>query len=269
MKWTNRIKSVAIGSFDGLHLAHQELIALAEALVVIERNSGYLTPGFKRTHFTDRPCFFYLFDKIKSLTPQAFVTRLQENFPALEKIVVGYDFHFGRAKEGNASMLRELFDGEVVIVDEVSLGTVPIHSRTIKRYIAEGNITMANRLLGREYVIEGEIVRGQGLGARELVPTLNLRAGHYQLPLEGVYVSRTKLDEEWFPSVTFLGHRATTDGSFAIETHILGRDIGEKEGEVAIAFRAFLRKNQKFDAVDSLKMQIELDIAQAKAFIDP
>ena len=266
MKLTNRIRSVAIGSFDGLHLAHQELIALSEALVVIERNSGYLTPGYKRTHFTDRPCFFYLFDKIQSLTPQAFVAKLCEDFPRLEKIVVGYDFHFGREKEGNASMLRELFDGEVVIVDEVSIGGISVHSRTIKRYLSQGDIAMANRLLGREYALEGTIVKGQGIGARELVPTLNLKVEHYRLPIEGVYASRTNLDGEWYPSVTFLGHRVTTDGSFAIESHILRRDIGERSGEVMVSFRALLRENRRFDGLSDLKVQIDADIDKAESY---
>jgi len=264
VKLSNQIHSVAIGSFDGLHLAHQELIALSEALVVIERNSGYLTPGYKRTHFTDRPCFFYLFDKIRSLTPQAFVARLCEDFPRLEKIVVGYDFHFGKEKEGDASMLKALFAGEVVIVDEVSIGGIPVHSRTIRHYLSQGDIAGANRLLGREYSIEGRIVKGQGIGTKELVPTLNLRVEHYRLPREGVYVGRTMLEGVWYPSVTFLGHRVTTDGSFAVESHILGRDIGERSGEATVSFRALLRENSKFDTLAALKAQIDRDIDRAK-----
>jgi len=266
MSSANPIHSVAIGSFDGIHLAHQALISLADALIVIERNSGYLTPGYKRTDYTSKPCFFYLFDTIKSLSPFEFVSRLKEDFPYLKKIVVGYDFHFGRAKEGNAKTLRELFDGEVVIVDEVSVGGIPVHSRTIKSFLAEGNIAMANKLLGREFAIEGWIVKGQGLGSRELVPTLNLKVEHYRLPLEGVYASRTKLGREWYPSVTFLGHRVTTDGSFALESHILRRDIGERRGEATVAFRALLRENRKFDTLDQLKAQIKADIIEAETY---
>ena len=116
MKYSNQIKSIAIGSFDGMHLAHQALIARAEAVAVIERGGGYLTPGYKRTMFTDRPCYFYLFEKIRDLTPEDFVGLLQEDFPSLEKIVVGYDFAFGRGKAADASMLRRLFEGEVEIV---------------------------------------------------------------------------------------------------------------------------------------------------------
>ena len=263
MKFENSIHSVAIGSFDGIHLAHQELIRLSDALVVIERNSGYLTPGYKRTHYTDEPCFFYLFDKIKSLSPKEFVERLEKDFPQLQKIVVGYDFHFGKSKEGNAQTLRALFSGEVVIVDEVSIGGIAIHSRTIKSFLSEGNVEMASKQLGREYTVEGEVVSGQGIGGRELVPTLNLKVHHYRLPKEGVYAGKTRIDGEWLPSVIFLGHRITTDGSFAVESHILGRDIGVIRGDATISFTAFIRENRKFDTLDMLKEQIEKDIVKA------
>lgn len=267
MKIENRIGSITIGSFDGLHLAHQELIALAETVAVIERNSGYLTPGYKRTHYTDKPCAFYHFDKIKSFTPKEFIAKLQKDFPQLQKIVVGYDFHFGKGKEGNAQTLRGLFDGEVVIVDEVSLGGVPVHSRTIKASLREGNIDLANRLLGRNYTIDGVVVKGQGLGRKELVPTLNLKTDHYQLPLEGVYATKTKIGKEWYYSVSFLGHRVTTDGSYAVETHVLERDIGEVTGTVQIEFVALVRENMKFDSLDALREQIAIDIENTREIL--
>ena len=256
----NTIKSIAIGSFDGLHIAHQTLINQADALVIIERNGGYLTPGYKRAFYTDKICCFYHFEKVKSLTPKAFVDTLQKDFPALEKIVVGYDFHFGKAKAGNAEMLQSLCNKEIVVVDEVSCEGIPVHSRTIKAYLREGNIAMANMLLGRKYIIEGEVIEGQGLGKKELFPTLNLDVNHYQLPLEGVYATRTKVGKQWLASVSFLGHRVTTDGSYAVETHILDSDIGEVHGNVSIEFVAFMRKNRKFDGLDALKKQIEDDI---------
>ena len=267
MSIENRVGSVTIGSFDGLHLAHQELISLAEVVVVIERNSGYLTPGYKRTHYTNKFCAFYHFDKIKSYTPKAFIDKLQKDFPQLRKIVVGYDFHFGKGKEGNAEILKELFDGEVVIIDEVSLGGVPVHSRTIKACLREGDIDLANRLLGRNYTIEGVVIKGQGLGRKELVPTLNLKTDHYQLPLEGVYATKTRIGKEWCLSVSFLGHRVTTDGSYAVETHVLERDIGEVGGTVCIEFVALIRKNEKFESLDALREQIGIDIDKAREIL--
>ena len=264
MQLNNQIKSIAIGSFDGIHTGHRTLIDKADALVIIERNGGYLTPGYKRSNFTSKICCFYHFDKIKSLTPQAFVHRLEADFPALETIVVGYDFHFGKGKSGNAQLLATLCDKEIMIIDEVSHEEIPIHSRTIKEYLREGKVEMANQLLGRTYHIEGEVVRGQGLGKKELVPTINLDVKEYQSPMEGVYATRTQIEGKWFNSVSFLGHRVTTDDSYAVETHILDQEIGEVEGKVVLEFVDFIRINQKFDSLDALKMQIQNDITTAK-----
>jgi riboflavin kinase/FMN adenylyltransferase len=262
--YKNSIKSIAIGSFDGIHYAHKKLIDEADALVIIERNSGYLTSGFKRSHFTNRECHFYHFDSIKGLEPKAFVSMLSEDFPCLEKIVVGYDFHFGKNKSGNAEMLRSLCDIEVMVIDEVYLKGISVHSRTIKNTISLGNIVLANTFLGRDYHIEGKIISGQGLGKTSLVPTLNLEVEEYILPLAGVYATLTVIDEMMYESVSFLGHRVSTDGSYAIETHILDEDLGELQGKIKLVFKDFLRANQKFESLESLKAQIKEDIAKAK-----
>jgi len=267
LKFNNNIKSIAIGSFDGLHIAHKTLINEVDAIVIIERNGGYLTPGYKRSLHTDKVCCFYHFDKVKSLSPEAFVNKLKDDFPSLEKIVVGYDFHFGKGKAGNAEMLQALCDREVLVVDEVSIEGIPVHSRTIKAYLREGNVVMANKLLGRRYTIDGEVITGQGLGKKELVPTLNLHVEHYQLPLEGVYATRTRIGEEWLSSVSFLGHRVTTDGSYAVETHVIDKDIGEVNGIVVLEFVSFIRGNQKFDGLDALKKQIQNDIDMTKKIL--
>jgi riboflavin kinase/FMN adenylyltransferase len=262
--YKNNIKSIAIGSFDGIHLGHCALIEQVEAVVVIERNGGYLTPGYKRSFFVEQLCFFYHFEHIKSLNAKAFVEKLKEDFPCLEKIVVGYDFGFGYKKEGNTELLKELFGGEVLIVEEVKSEEISVHSRTIKSEIAEGNIRLVNQLLNRSYTIDGLIVSGQGLGKKELVATLNLNVYDYDLPKDGVYATRTKVANEWLDSVSFIGFRVTTDGSFAIETHVIECDIGVLRGKVYLEFVAFIRENKKFDGLEALKKQIDLDIIQAK-----
>ena len=266
MKLNNNIKSIAIGSFDGIHLAHQKLIEKVDALVIIERNGGYLTPGYKRSFYTSKACHFYYLDKLKALSPENFVARLKLDFPKLERIVVGYDFHFGKEKAGNAQMLEALFHNVVEIIDEVKTEGVSIHSRTIKSYLREGNIDMVNTLLGRTYSIDGSVIRGQGLGKKELVPTINLRVEDYQLPKEGVYVTATKIGETWYDSVSFLGHRITTDGSFAVETHILDKEIDVFRDPVWITFRGFVRDNMKFADIDGLRKQISIDMEYARYY---
>jgi len=264
---TSKIKSIAIGSFDGIHIAHRALIDQVDAMVVIERNSGYLTPGYKRSLYTHKACCFYHFEKVKSLTPEEFIAKLRGDFPYLERIVVGYDFHFGKEKSGDAQLLKSLCHEEVIVVDEVSIDGISIHSRTIKAYLQAGDVVMAAKLLGRAYRIDGMVIRGQGLGHKELFPTINIKPKSYQLPLEGVYATRTLIDGVWLPSVSFMGHRVSTDGSFAVETHVIDTEVAEVHGLVWIEFAEFIRVNEKFDTLQQLKSQIALDISTAREIL--
>ena len=265
--YENNIKSIAIGSFDGIHLGHKALIEQVEGVVIIERNGGYLTAGYKRSLYVQQPCFYYYFEQIKFLKAKEFVLKLKEDFPQLKKIVVGYDFGFGYQKEGTTELLKELFEGEVLVVDEVKHKTISVHSRTIKKEIAKGDIALVNQLLGRTYAIDGKVVIGQGLGKKKLVATLNLNVYDYDLPKEGVYATRTNIGGEWLDSVSFIGFRVTTDGSFAIETHILNKDIGVVKGRVWLEFKAFIRENRKFEGLEALREQIELDILEAQKIL--
>ena len=125
---------------------------------------------------------------------------------------------------------------------------------------------MANKLLGKEYKIYGQKIKGQGLGAKSFVPTINLKVDEFLLPNEGVYITKTILDEQEFNSITFLGHRFTTDGSYAVETHILDKDIEDKDYTTQIKFCDKLRENKKFDSFEELKNQILDDIKSAKNY---
>jgi riboflavin kinase/FMN adenylyltransferase len=264
VSYQNSIKSIAIGSFDGVHLGHQALIARAEAVVIIERNRSVLTPGYQRVVQIQKPSFFYHLEKIKSLSARSFINKLTHDFPQLKRIVVGYDFEFGHQKEGDTTLLKKLFKGEVEVIEEVKYEQISIHSRSIKEFIKNGEISFANNLLGRPYTIKGEVIRGQGLGKKELVPTLNLKVIDYLLPKEGVYATQTKIGNTWLSSISFLGHRLSTDGLFAIETHLIDQTIEQVKGEVEIKFIAYIRANQKFETLSQLKSAIAQDIQQAK-----
>ena len=262
------IEAVAIGAFDGMHLAHQELFKqLGDngAIVVIDKGSASLTPGHFRCHYSSYPCCFLPLSKIRHLNAKGFVALLKQKFKNLQKIVVGYDFAFGKDRRYSPKDLMELFDGEVVVVDEVKIDDISVHSRIIKRLLKKGDIQMANRLLGRYYTIEGKRVAGQGIGKKELVPTINLKIKDFLLPKEGVYATLTKVGDFVYKSVSFVGHRISTDGSFAVETHIL-EDFCEDE-RVEIAFVKFMRENQKFDSLRHLRERIIKDIEVAKVFL--
>ena len=262
------VEAVAIGAFDGMHLAHQELfkcLGKKGAIVVIDKGSASLTPGAFRCRYSAHPCCFLPLDSIRHLDAKGFLALLRQKFVNLKKIVVGYDFAFGKDRRYKAQDLIELFDGEVEIVPEIKIDGISVHSRTIKEYIRQGNISLANKMLGRYYTIEGKRVKGQGLGKRSLVPTINMQVNNFLLPKEGVYATFTKLGDFVSKSVSFLGHRNTTDGSFAIESHIL-EEFCEDE-RVEIMFVDFIRENRHFSSLAGLKEAILQDIQKAKALL--
>ncbi len=270
MKINNFITSITIGSFDGIHLAHQKLINHSEAVVVIEHKRGRLTPGFKRSWYCKKPIYFFMLEKIRNMSSKEFIKYLKYSFPNLKKIVVGYDFGFGKNRSGNLKNLREFFDGEVLVIDEVKLNGISIHSRTIHKALIDGELEFANRMLGRFYKIDGFQIRGQGLGKDQFVPTINLKVQDYTLPKSGVYGSFTKIGEKKYKSITFLGNRVSTDGSFAVETHILEnffeKDLSYKR--IFIEFVEFIRENRKFENFKELKKQIFSDIKRAKKLLE-
>ncbi|MDQ1263490.1 MAG: riboflavin kinase / adenylyltransferase [Campylobacterota bacterium] len=256
--------SIAIGGFDGMHIGHQELFRSLDergTIVVIETGYANLTPKKEREHFSHFPILYLELDTIRHLSGEEFVAFLKEKFPKLKKIVVGYDFHFGKNRKYSHKDLKALFEGEVVVVDEVSLHGDSVHSHKIRAKLQIGDIDGANAFLGHNYTIKGKVVSGQGIGKKELVATINIEAKEFLMPKEGVYATLTRIDDEehFHPSVSFVGHRVTTDGSFALESHILDGEVSCKK-RVSISFVHFIRENKKFDSLDELKKAIKKDI---------
>lgn len=264
----SKVNAIAIGGFDGMHIGHQQLFSqLGEhgAIVAIETGYANLTPGCEREKYTRYPIMYYPLDDIRHLEGEEFVAMLQKKFPHLKKIVVGYDFHFGKNRRYSHASLGELFSGIVKVVEQVCLEGDSVHSHKIRAKLQIGDINGANHFLGHNYRIKGSVVKGQGIGKTNLVPTINLECPDFLLPSEGVYAALTRIDDEehFHPSVVFVGHRITTDGSYAIESHILGETVGSCN-KASISFVKFLRKNHKFESLESLKKAIDDDILNAK-----
>lgn len=251
-----------------MHLGHQQLFeALGKngAILVIETGYANLTPARAREHYSDLPIFYYELDDIRHLDASGFIARLKTEFPDLQKIVVGYDFHFGKNRCYDVNDLRALFDGKVEVIDEVQIDGDSVHSHKIRAKLQIGDIKGANRFLGHNYTVAGEKVTGQGLGKKELYATINIDVKGFLLPREGVYVTLARLnnEEHYHPAVSFVGHRVTTDGSYAVETHILDGEV-ENVDKLQLSFVDFIRPNKKFDTLEMLKEAIAEDVATAK-----
>lgn len=262
----DKIEAVAIGGFDGIHIAHRTLIEKTGkngAVVVIDKNYANITPKEYRCLYIDKPCVFLDLDKIKNLSGKEFIKLLETEFTNLKKIIVGYDFRFGKNRSCKAEDLTRLFKGSVEIVDEIKSEGISVHSKVIREYIKKADLKRVKKLLGRDYSIFGEVVSGLGIGKKRLVATLNLDNDGFLLPKEGVYASFTKISSCLYPSVTFIGKRESIDGSFSVETHLIDEFVKDVE-EVEIVFIKYLRENRKFDDLDELKKQILTDIKTAK-----
>ena len=255
-----------------MHLAHQELFKSLDnngAIVVICTGYANLTIKTYRERHTKLPLFYYPLEEIKHLSGEHFMELLKEEFPKLKKIVVGFDFHFGNQASSNTDDLKRIFDGEVVVVDEFKIDGVAIHSRVIREYLRNGDIENAKKLLGYNYSLVGNPIKGQGLGKKQFVPTINIDVQDFLIPSEGIYATKTIVNTKEYKSVSFIGHRVTTDGKFACETHIIEDGFNEViPHQIEIIFFNKLRDNKKFEVYAELKEQILKDIENAKAFLE-
>lgn len=268
-----RITHLALGKFDGMHLAHRELfkhLGESGAIFCIESSGELLTPN--KELYCDKEMIFVEFSDIEEWSGEYFIKVLKEKFRALQKLVVGYDFCFGKNRAWNAGDLVGLFGGEVVIVPEFRIQTQGVHSSVIKESIKQGDMQSSKAMLGRYYHIQGGIVSGQNLGAKQLYATINIETSRYVLPQNGVYASFTKLQNRIYKSVCFVGYRLSTDGAFSIETHILDGHFSSQDvvgvESVNVCFVEKIRDNRTFSDLSELKSRISKDILQAHSILD-
>lgn len=265
----NEIKALAIGCFDGIHLGHLKLIEnLGDfgALLIIDKFKGKkLCTNEEKALLTKKEVIELDFENIKALDGKEFLKLLKKEFKNLEHIIVGFDFSFGKNRAYKAKDIEAISGIKTTIIDEFSIDGIGVHTSLIKDFLMQGDIIKANRFLGRTYSIKGKLIKGQGLGSKELFATLNLKCEEYFLPKNGVYASFVKVKNKTYKSVSFIGVRSS-DENFAIESHII-EDFNENLSEnelLKLEFVEFIRENQKFNNLVELKEQITKDIQKAK-----
>ncbi len=160
-KEASKIISIALGKFDGMHIAHFELFkALDEggAILCIESNMGELLPKKYRQFFISYPIYHLSLELVKEKNAKEFLRLLLTILPNLTHIVVGYDFRFGKDRGYYPFDIKKHFSGKLTIVNEVFYKKLSVHSGLIKELLLNGNIKQANRLLGRLFEIRGEFL---------------------------------------------------------------------------------------------------------------
>lgn len=266
-----KIEILALGCFDAFHLGHLKLLehlnTQNSALLIIDKfQTNRLVPKEKMQTLCAFDLIFIDLERIKEFSAKEFLAILQAEFTHLKTLIVGEDFRFGKNRSAGAGDIERLSSLKAIVVNEFKIQGVAVHSKLIKAYLSNGEIDKANALLGRNYAVEGDLIRGQGLGKKELVPTLNVDMKNYFLPKNGVWASFCKVQNKIFKSVSFLGHRSTDD-KFSVESHILDENFTHlklvENEQIAIIFKAFLRDNQRFDDLTLLKAQIQKDCQNA------
>ena len=275
-----RITNITIGKFDSIHLAHRALIEALDkngAVIIIafkgdsSSTNQYILTQHDKKRYISQPIYVIKFDKIKKLSGKKFLKYLQKKLPNLRKIIVGEDFRFGKNRTNSATDIPKISPLKVQILPEMRINGTPVHSQNIRAFLANGAVDSANLLLGRKYSIKGRVVKGQGIGAKSVFPTINALVRDYVLPQSAVYATRTRIKGKVYNSISFIGRRVSADNNFAIESHILG-DFAPKASEILgkkieIFFIQKIRDNAKFSDLNALKKQIEIDIKKARAIL--
>jgi riboflavin kinase/FMN adenylyltransferase len=207
------------------------------------------------------------------MTPHQFAHEILKKQLHAGEVHEGYNFHFGHKAAGNIQVLRELgrkMGFEVHDYPEMRLRGEPVSSSHIRKLLSEGRVSRARHLLARPFSILSTAGRGRGYGSKYTVPTVNLARYEELIPKEGVYVTRTRVGNECFDSVSNIGNRPTFGSdSFAIESHLLNFHPLElsAETEVEIHFLDRLRDEIKFPSVEALKEQIGRDVGKAQKYL--
>lgn len=298
---------VCIGNFDGVHLGHQQIVALT--IEQARARGGTAVAYTFRPHpqVALRPeaniqLLTTYDEKIEVLTMLGVDVIIEEPFsrefsntsPAeffrdslirrlnTEAIVIGYDFAFGNRREGHLEGLKRLCAESGVALEVVSPhrvfegGEVEVASSSrIRRYLLEGEIRAASRLLGREFAYRGIVVKGAGRGRKLGFPTANLQLENKLALPYGVYATWAVSGGTRYPSVTNVGVRPTFGPASGkglpalVETHLMIERPVELYGSpLEVRFVERLREERRFDGVEELKAQIALDIDEAREALE-
>ncbi len=284
--------AVAMGFFDGIHIGHRAVIEGAVKwarehdaapavftfrLPVDNKMKGrrLLSTEDKHSLIESLGVEYYLtpdFEQIRGMTPEQFVLGIVRDCNA-KALFCGENFTFGARAAGNPDMLRRLCEPlgvDVVVLPMAEFEGKPVSSTRIRTALEGGDIPAANAMLGMPYAIHFAVQHGAGLGHTLGVPTINqVYPAGYQMPRNGIYITRTKIDGRWYPSATGLGSRPTVNDDaqkITCETFIPGF-VGDLYGaDPMVEFHAYLSPSKKFDTLDELRACINNAAQRALAY---
>lgn len=289
---------LTLGVFDGLHLGHQlimrTVVERARAVNGVPTVITFDPHPRAVLHPESAPPLLQTLDqKVEGFgvlgIEQTIVVRFTPEFAQIragdflrdvvnerlhaKEIYLGKGFAFGHDREGNIDLLRrvsQLLGFFADEVPEVQLRGQRVSSSRVRELLREGNVNLARRLLGRPYGVEGLVERGDERGRRIGFPTANVHPKNRVIPRNGVYVTGSLIEGQWRRSVTNVGLRPTfgADTEPSVETFVLDW-AGDLYGDVVrVRFLHRLRDERKFNSIDELKTQIELDVNRTRSYFE-
>jgi riboflavin kinase / FMN adenylyltransferase len=287
--------SLAIGNFDGVHRGHRAVLDVAKAAAGSGTPVGAMIfdPHPRKYFQPAKPLFqlTYLDRKLEllavsgldfvavlpfdadlaGLTAEAFVADVLAKGFAIRHAVVGYNFFFGKGRQGNPALLQSLgakYGFGVTVVEPVGTSS-DIHSSTrVREMLAEGDVAGAADMLGAWWQVGGVVESGAGRGTGLGFPTANIRLGEGQSLRHGIYAVRVGIGDRWYRGAAYLGTRPTFDaGPPLLETFLFDFD-GDLYGRpIKVEFVEFIRADAKFRSGTDLAAQMQADCEKAKAIL--
>jgi len=287
--------SLTIGTFDGVHLGHQEIV---RRLVADARENGrpavvvtfhphpaavlgpvegpfYLTMPEKRAALlgelgVDLVLTHPFNERVSEMSAEAFISRLKDHVQ-FQHLRIGFDFALGKDREGDPARLGELgekFDYSLAITPPIKVAGQKISSSSIRRMLREGDVEGAARFLGRPFALEGLVVPGDQRGRSLGFPTSNLSVPNGMIDIQpGVYAGFARVEGETWRAVTNIGFRPTFEAEavpLRVETHLLDFSGDLYNRSIEVSFQIKLREERKFAGVEELIAQIRRDVGQAR-----
>lgn len=288
---TNSPLACAIGNFDGVHIGHRKLIEAAVdycrahsgtkcAVFTFESNTSgapfIVSHEEKLKIFAEcgaETAVTVPFDEVRDMSCEVFVSQVLVGTLNVACAFCGFNFRFGKMGAGNGETLASLMSANgrsAAIMPPVNLGGKPVSSTRIRAALAEGDMPLANSLLGRNFGFVSEVLHGKALGATLGFPTANQRIAHgAAMPRRGVYASLCIIDGKKYPAVSNIGVRPSIDshGEANCETNIIGFSGDLYGREIAVYPLAFIRPERRFSDTAELTAEVMGNRAQAEEML--
>ena len=284
---------IAIGNFDGLHLGHQKVIKEAKqkakkfklplgvmtfepvpVMFFSKKNKDHRINSLeqKKRQFKKLKLDFLIIikfnKKFSSLRAEQFISKIIYRKTKCRYLYVSKNFKFGFKRRGNIKTLKKFekdFNYKNIITDPFKKNKKTISSTFIRKKIRAGKIIEVNKLLNRNWCIEGKVIKGKKRGSKIGFPTCNMKLNDYVIPKLGVYAVKVKYGNLNKQGIANIGYRPTFKGqSLLLETNIFGINKNLYNKVISVSFKKFIRPEKKFRNFEYLKKQIKLDIKQAK-----